>query len=124
MALARKLDELRQKETSKNSVGTAFSTGKYSLPQTHITAIYMNKARIKLTVTPPIIIINRCQVGFDLNSHGSAGLSSCSLSMLSSIIPDILTYPPRGSQPIPYSVSLYLKENNFIKLENENREDC
>jgi hypothetical protein len=27
------------------------------------------------------------------------------LSILSSIIPEILTYPPRGNQPIPYSVS-------------------
>ena len=42
--------------------------------------------------------------------------AKASLSIDSSIIPQILQYPPSGNQPIPYSVSeffgLYLKRLN------------
>ena len=61
---------------------------------------------MKLTVTPPNIIISLCHEGFDLNSQDFGGFAICSLSILSSIIPAILTYPPRGNQPIPHSNSV------------------
>ena len=74
--------------------------------------MYIIIAKIKLTVTPPSITISLCHEGLDLNSHGCAGLAICSLSMLSSIIPEILTYPPSGNQPIPHSVSPIFFLNN------------
>ena len=43
--------------------------------------------------------------GLERNSQGCGSCLSCSVSMLSSTMPDILTYPPKGSHPMPYSVS-------------------
>ena len=70
------------------------------------------------TVTPPNMIISRCQAGFARNSHGSGSFDICSVSIDSSIIPEIFTYPPRGNQPIPYSVPptfFFTKENQGSK---------
>ena len=61
----------------------------------------MTRATRKLTVTPPSIMIRRCHAGLERNSQGFGGWDICSVSMLSSIIPAIFTYPPRGSHPIP-----------------------
>ena len=51
----------------------------------------MNRATRKLTLTPPSMIISRCQAGLDRNSQGWGGWDICSVSMLSSIIPAIFT---------------------------------
>ena len=77
-------------------------------------------AKIKLIVTPPNITISLCHEGLDLNSQDFGGFAICSLSMLSSIIPAILTYPPRGNQPIPHSVSPIFFLNNE-KLTSKNK---
>ena len=45
----------------------------------------------KLTSTPPIIMNRRCQAGLARNSQGCTGCFICSVSMLSSIMPAILT---------------------------------
>ena len=78
--------------------------------------------KIRFTVTPPIIIIRRCQAGLLLNSQGCAGFAICSLSILSSIIPAIFTYPPKGSHPIPYTVSpiFFLKRANLTSKKRKN----
>ena len=67
---------------------------------------------MKLIVTPPNKIINRCHAGFDLNSHSFGSESVCSVSKLSSTIPEILTYPPNGKAPTPNSVSPIFFLNN------------
>jgi hypothetical protein len=61
-------------------------------------------------------MINRCHAGLLLNSQGLGSSAICSVSMLSSIIPDILTYPPKGNQPMPYTVSpiFFLKRENLM----------
>ena len=64
---------------------------------------------ITLRITPPSITINLCQAGFALNSQCSGFLLTCFVSNDSSIIPEILTKPPSGIEPRPYSVPLYLK---------------
>ena len=70
---------------------------------------------MKLNSTPPAITRRRCQAGLERNSHGCGSCLSISVSMDSSIIPLILQYPPNGSQPIPYSVSLSLNfGNSFV----------
>ena len=80
----------------------------------------MKIASKKFIKTPPTMISRRCQAGFERNSHGLAGCFICSVSIDSSIIPEIFTYPPKGTQPIPYSVSLFFglnlnKENHGAK---------
>ena len=71
----------------------------------------MSSANRKLKSTPPTIINNLCQAGLERNSHGFSGCFICSVSIASSIIPEILTYPPNGNQPTAYSVSLFLGLN-------------
>jgi hypothetical protein len=67
---------------------------------------------MKLKKTPPSMIMSLCHAFFDLNSCGCGGCFICSLSIDSSIIPEIFTYPPRGIMPIPYSVSPHF----FLKM--------
>ena len=82
----------------------------------------MITASRKFTVTPPSIIIKRCQVGFERNSQGFGSSAICALSIDSSIMPEILTYPPNGSQPMPYSVSpiFFLKRANLMSKNRKN----
>jgi regulator of sigma E protease len=70
-------------------------------PHTNMIIIYIITPKIRFTVTPPNMMISRCQAGLERNSQDFGGCCICSLSILSSIIPEILTYPPSGSQPIP-----------------------
>ena len=72
-----------------------------SSPQTKSTMEYISIAKRKLTSTPPIMINSRCHAGFARNSQGCSGCFICSVSILSSIIPAILQYPPNGNHPTP-----------------------
>jgi hypothetical protein len=65
----------------------------------------MRAARMRLNTTPAEITTIRCHTGFERNSHGCGSLAANSASMLSSTIPEILTYPPSGIAPSRYSVS-------------------
>ena len=65
--------------------------GIYDLPNDHNIMLKMKKPSRKLTVTPPIIIIRRCQAGLERNSQGLGGSFSASVSILSSTIPEIFT---------------------------------
>ena len=47
-----------------------FLTGIYFSPHTHMIMIKMAKARRTFTVTPPSMMISRCQAGLLRNSHG------------------------------------------------------
>ena len=44
-------------------------------------------------MTPAEMTIIRCQTGLDRYSHGFGSLAASSVSRLSSIIPEIFTYP-------------------------------
>ena len=74
---------------------------------------YITMANTRFTVTPPNITIKRCQAGLERNSQGCGSALNWSVSIDSSIIPEIFTYPPRGNHPIPYSVSPIF----FLKIE-------
>ena len=67
---------------------------------------------MKFTITPPSIMISLCQAGLLLNSQSCGSFLRFSVSKLSSTIPEIFTYPPSGSAPIPYSVSPIFFLNN------------
>jgi hypothetical protein len=82
-----------------------FFTGRFSSSHTQVMPMKMMMASNMFTITPPTMMISRCQAGLALNSYGCGGSFICSLSMLSSIMPAIFTKPPKGTQPIPYSVS-------------------
>ena len=90
--------------------------GVYVSPQVYSTMEYIMSATMKFTTTPATIIISLCHAGFARNSHGLTGAFICSVSMDSSIIPAIFTYPPKGSHPNAYVVSLRLGLN--LKIEN------
>ena len=62
--------------------------------------------------TPATMMMNRCQAGLERNSQGWGGCFICSLSIDSSIMPEILLYPPNGTQPIPYSVESLLRQSS------------
>ena len=65
-------------------------------------------AVIKFITTPADIIISLCHAGLLRNSYGLGSVFVKLVSKDSSTMPDSFTYPPRGSQPIPYSVLLFL----------------
>ena len=44
-----------------------------------------------LNITPAVITTIRCQMGFDRYSQGCGSAAKCSVSILSSTIPEILT---------------------------------
>jgi hypothetical protein len=57
------------------------------------------------------MIIKRWYAGLERNSQGCGGKAICSLSILSSIIPEILTYPPRATN---YH-TLYHRQFSFFR---------
>ena len=81
-------------------IPVTFSKGKESLPLFKVIPVNMIKAKIILKITPAVITTIRCQTGLLRYSQGSGSLFRNSVSILSSTMPEILTYPPNGVAPM------------------------
>ena len=90
---------------------TASEVRMYCSPHVKRIAMYSMMARMTFMITPPAMTMSRCHAGRERSSQGWGGFFMASVSMDSSIMPDILQKPPRGMQPMPNSVSLPLGLN-------------